>query len=209
MIENYELLHNGLIKQVNIKNKVQTYNKKYVDDRYNTYGIKGYQMSGLRLGYLISSIDKTPDSILDIGYGNGDFLKLCSESKIKCYGNDVSGYPLPPNVDFVDNIFDDYYDVISFFDVLEHFEDINFIKNLNCKYVFISVPWCHNFNDKWFEGWKHRREDEHLWHFNDKSIVAFFNEMGYKLITKSNVEDIIRTPIDNNENILTCIFEKL
>ena len=209
MIENYEILPNGLIKQINIKSKLQTYDKKYVDDRYNQYGVKGFQMSGLRLGYLISSINKIPESILDVGYGNGDFLKLCSESKIKSYGNDVSGYPLPPNVDFVNNIFENYYEVISFFDVLEHFEDITFIKNLNCKYIFISVPWCHNFNDEWFKNWKHRREDEHLWHFNDESIVNFFNEMGYKLLSKSNVEDTIRTSVENNENILTCIFEKL
>lgn len=209
MIDNYQILPNGLIKQINIKNTLQTYDKKYVDERYNQYGIKGYQMSGIRLGYLISSINKIPESILDVGYGNGDFLSLCSESKIKCYGNDISGYQLPPNVDFVDNIFNNYYEVISFFDVLEHFEKIDFIKNLNCKYIFISVPWCHNFNDEWFKNWKHRREDEHLWHFNETSIVNFFEEMGYKLLSKSNVEDTIRKSTDNTENILTCIFEKL
>lgn len=209
MIDNYQILPNGLIKQINIKNTLQTYDKKYVDERYNQYGIKGYQMSGIRLGYLISSINKIPESILDVGYGNGDFLSLCSESNIKCYGNDISGYQLPPNVDFVDNIFNNYYEVISFFDVLEHFEEIDFIKNLNCKYIFISVPWCHNFNDEWFKNWKHRREDEHLWHFNEKSTVNFFEEMGYKLLSKSNVEDTIRKSTDDNENILTCIFEKL
>ena len=208
MIENYEVLPNGLIKQVNIKKKLQTYNNKYVDDRYNTYGIKGHQMSGLRLGYLISSINKIPESILDVGYGNGDFLKLCSESKIKCYGNDISGYPLPSGVTFVNSIIDNYYEVICFFDVLEHFEDITFIKELNCKYVYVSVPWCHYLNDEWFENWRHRREDEHLWHFDDKSIIKFFNEMGYELLNKSNVEDTIRKHENTLENILTCIFYK-
>lgn len=208
MIENYELTPNGVIKQKKIINVLQNYDNNYVENRYNQYGEKGPQMAGLRLGYLMSNLKEKPKSILDVGYGNGDFLKVCVQGIEKCYGNDVSGYPTPKGVEFVDNIFNEHYDVICFFDVLEHFEDINFVKNLKCNFIYISVPWCHNFNDEWFMSWKHRREDEHLWHFNDKSIVNFFNEMGYELVVKSNVEDLIRTPIDDNENILTCIFKK-
>jgi len=208
MMENYELTPNGVIKQKKIVNFLQNYDNNYIENRYNQYGEKGPQMAGLRLGYLISNLKEKPKSILDVGYGNGDFLKVCVQGIEKCYGNDVSGYPTPEGVEFVDNIFKEHYDVICFFDVLEHFEDINFVKNLKCNFIYISVPWCHNFNDEWFMSWKHRREDEHLWHFNDKSIVNFFNEMGYELVVKSNVEDLIRTPIDDNENILTCIFKK-
>lgn len=208
MNENYEILPNGVIKQKNIINKIKKYDLSYIEERYNKYGEKGPQMAGLRLSYLISNINKKPESILDVGYGNGDFLKICKNCIDKCYGNDISGYNLPEGVSFVENIDDKYYDVICFFDVLEHFEDINFIKNLKCSYIYISLPWCHNFNEDWFISWKHRREDEHLWHFNDKSIVNFFNEMGYDLLVKSNIEDLIRIPCDKNENILTCIFKK-
>ena len=166
-------------------------------------------MAGLRLGHLLSVLDEKPNSILDVGYGNGDFLKLCKQGINNCYGNDITNYPLPDGVIFVENMMDNYYDVISFFDVLEHFKDISFVRNLNCGYVYISVPWCHNFSDEWFKNWKHRREDEHLWHFNDISIVNFFEEMGFELIIKSNIEDFIRTPVDKNKNILTCIFKKI
>jgi hypothetical protein len=207
MIENYEVLENGLIKQKNIINK-QDYNVDYVNQRYNQYGYKGHQISGLRLGYLIGTIGLTPRSILDVGYGNGDFLKLCKNGIDECFGNDVSGYQVPDNVKFTDNIFDRHYDVISMFDVLEHFEDIYFVKELKCDYVYISVPWCHNFSDEWFFNWKHRRPDEHLWHFNDKSIKLFFDEMGFDMISHSNIEDIVRKPVDSNSNILTCIFKK-
>jgi hypothetical protein len=208
MLENYELLENGLIKQLKILKSKPLYDYNYVDNSYNKYGEKGPQMAGMRLGVLLSVIKMVPDSILDVGYGNGDFLKVCSQGIKNCYGNDISNYPLPDSVTFVKDIFDKHYDVVCFFDVLEHFEDINFIKNIDCNYIFISVPWCHYFSDEWFLKWKHRREDEHLWHFNDISIVNFFNEMGFDLIFKSNFEDIIRTPADNNENILTCIFKK-
>ena len=209
MLKNYELLENGLIKQIELVNEIQKYDVKYIDDRYNQYGEKGPQMAGLRLGHLLSVLDKKPNSILDVGYGNGDFLKLCVQGIYNCYGNDITNYPLPDGVTFVDDMLKDYYDVICFFDVLEHFQDISFVKNLNCNYVYISLPWCHNFSDEWFENWKHRREDEHLWHFNDVSIVKFFNEMGFELIIKSNIEDFIRKPMDENENILSCIFKKI
>jgi hypothetical protein len=98
--------------------------------------------------------------------------------------------------------------VISFFDVLEHFEEIDFVKDLDCNYVYISLPWCHNFSEEWFMDWKHRRPDEHLWHFNEKSIENFFNEMGYDMVDYSNVEDLIRVSGEEYPNILTCIFKK-
>ncbi len=208
MIENYEVLENGLIRQINFVNKIQEYNVDYINERYNQYGEKGPQMAGLRLGYLIGVLGFVPRSILDIGYGNGDFLKVCQQGIEECYGNDISGYSVPDGVTFVENIFNKSYDVISMFDVLEHFEDINFVKDLDCDYVYVSLPWCHNFSDEWFLNWKHRRPDEHLWHFNLTSITNFFNEMGFELLNYSNIEDIIRKPIDENTNILTCIFKK-
>jgi hypothetical protein len=207
MLENYQRLENGLIKQLVISKKFE-YNTEYITKNYNTYGIKRYQMAGLRLGYLISSIGKLPNSILDVGYGNGDFLELCKNSINYCHGNDVSGYPIPEGVTYISDITRDYYDVICFFDVLEHFEDISIVKNLKCEYLYISVPWCHYTSDEWFKNWKHRRPNEHLWHFNENSIKLFFEENGYELIKQSNVEDIIRKSNQIEPNILTCIFKK-
>lgn len=207
MIENYEILENGLIKQKSILNKIRTYDYDYVNSSYNQYGEKGSQMAGLRLGYLVSKLGYWPKSILDVGYGNGDFLKIC-KNKIDSYGNDISGYPVPQGVTFVENIFERHYDVICFFDVLEHFEKIDFVQNLKCDYIFLSLPWCHNFSDEWFSNWKHRRPDEHLWHFDEKSIKNFFNEMGYEMIDYSNIEDLIRVSNEDYPNILTCILKK-
>lgn len=207
MIENYEILKNGLIKQKSILNKIRTYDYDYVNSSYNQYGEKGSQMAGLRLGYLVSKLGCWPKSILDVGYGNGDFLNIC-KNKIDSYGNDISGYPVPEGATFVENIFDRHYDVICFFDVLEHFEKIDFVQDLKCDYIFLSLPWCHNFSDEWFSNWKHRRPDEHLWHFDEKSIKNFFNEMGYEMIDHSNIEDLIRVSNEDYPNILTCIFKK-
>jgi hypothetical protein len=208
MIKNYEILENGLIRQINFVNTIQKYDFDYVNQRYNQYGEKGPQMAGLRLGYLIGVLGFVPNSILDVGYGNGDFLKVTQQG-INSYGNDISEYPIPQNSEFIQDIFEKHFDVICMFDVLEHFEDISFVKNLKCNYVYISLPWCHNFSDEWFENWKHRRPDEHLWHFNENSINNFFNEMGYEKVNSSNIEDIIRKSSDDNPNILTCIFKNI
>jgi len=205
MLNNYIKDKLGVIHQV--ESKTYDYNLDYVNNSYNTYGDLPKLISYLRLGNIIGSMGKYPKSILDVGYGNGDFLKLCSEVIPKCYGNDISGYPIPENCEFVDNIFQKEYDVITFFDVLEHFDDINIVSKLRCNYLVVSVPWCHYFSDEWFENWKHRREDIHLHHFNDVALVNFMRFHNFKCISLTNVEDIIRKPIDDNSNILTGVFK--
>jgi len=209
MLKNYEKLPNGVIKQKKIINKLPDYDKKYVDDRYNTYGEKGMQMAYLRYGYMrgvINNIDIR--SILDVGYGNGDFMRVCANSMPVVDGFDISNYTVPKGCKKVDSMFNKEYDVVCFFDSLEHFEDINFIKDLNTKYVYISLPLCHYFSDKWFKNWKHRREDEHLFHFNIYSLHKFMDEQGFNWVTGSYIEDNIRKPVDEFPNILTAIFER-
>lgn len=202
MLENYTKDHNGIIKQINYKQFVYDvdYSSRY--DKYTTNN----DISHLRLGYLIGSIGKIPNSILDVGYGNGAFLNTAKKIT-KCYGHDISNYPIPENVEFVRDIFNSHYEVICFFDVLEHYPDIYFLDKLNCDYLIISLPECHYFSDEWFKNWKHRRPDEHLWHFNKISLENFIKEQGYDLINFSNVEDIIRPGI-RHSNILSGVFKK-
>lgn len=206
MLDNYIKLQNNVIKQKTY-NKIK-YDVDYVKNRYDMYGENTRLMSHLRYGFLIGTIKHIPESILDVGYGNGDFLKLCNKNIEKCYGNDISSYPLPEGIKFTSEITDKYYEVICFFDSLEHFEDVSFIKNLKCKYIYISVPNCHYINDEWFKNWKHRRKDEHLYHFNNNSLTLFMYECNFELINTSNIEDVIRTPSDNYSNILSNIYIK-
>jgi hypothetical protein len=164
-------------------------------------------MGYLRLGYLIGSLGHIPKSILDVGYGSGDFLKVCKEIIPNCYGHDITSILPPEGTILVNSIYEDYYEVISFFDVLEHFENIYDIKKLKCSYLLISLPWCHNHSDEWFENWKHRRPNEHLHHFNEVSLTNFLNEIGYSRINFTNIEDTIRKNNQNEFNILTAVFK--
>lgn len=208
MLSNYSKLNNGIIKQLNI-NKIN-YNFDY-SNKYNNYKDTSIPLSHLRLGILLGCIGKTPDSLLDVGYGNGDFLRTASKIIKNCYGSDLSDYPVPDNCSKVDLFEKKYYDVICFFDSLEHFDNINDIKNLNTEYIFISVPLCHNFSDEWFINWHHLRPNEHLWHFNKDSLVDFLKECGYECIHSSNFEDTVRVnnKSKNYPNILSCMFKKI
>lgn len=207
MLENYAKNIDGIIYQVD-KNHI-AYDKEYVNTRYVKYGELPTYMGYLRLGNIVGSIGKVPDSILDIGYGDGSFLKVCSNIIPKCYGYDISTYPIPEKCQQVNDISEDCYDVITFFDSLEHFEDIEFVRDLKCNYICISVPYCSYKSDSWFENWKHRRPNEHLWHFDQYSLTNFMMRMGYGVVSGSNIEDTIRKNEDEHYNILTCVFKKL
>jgi hypothetical protein len=208
MIQNYELTQDGVIKQQTKKNYL--YDKEYSDSRYSVFNDRG-NILNLRLGYIIGSIGKIPKSLMDVGYGNGDFLDSCSDFISKLYGNDIQpAYPLKDGIIFVDNITEQEVEVITFFDSLEHFDDIEWVKNLKCQYVIISLPWCYNgLDDKWFLNWKHRKPDEHLYHFNEISLEAFMNRQGFELVNFCNVEDKIRIDKTLTPNILTGCFKKI
>lgn len=206
MNEQYETTSCGVIHQIN--SKIIDYNIDYVQQRYDSYGNIVSYMSYLRLGYIIGSIGRIPESILDVGYGNGSFLSVCKNIVTKCYGYDISTYPVPEGCHAItDDITSHKFDVVTFFDSLEHYENITFVQKLKCNFICISLPWCHNFDHKWFEEWKHRRPNEHLWHFNDSSLVCFMKEQGFSLINFNNIEDTIRKNNSNYPNILTGIFK--
>lgn len=208
MLDNYIKLSDGRIKQEVIKPF------KYGLDYSETYNQSPYKenseyISYLRYAYIIGSIGKIPNSVLDVGYGNGGFLSVASNQIPNCSGFDISEYPVPSGCTKVDSMTDQFFDLITFFDSLEHFEDISFVKDLKCDYVCISLPWCHNFSDEWFDQWKHRKPDEHLWHFNKEALISFMFDNGYLFINGCNIEDQIRKSSFDCPNILTAMFKKI
>jgi hypothetical protein len=205
MIDNYIKLDNGVIKQK--KTKPFIYDSSY-SKYYDKIKVSSTQMGYLRLGYLLGVLNQTPSSLLDIGYGNGDFLSVASQIVPTCYGYDITDYPIPNGIKKINSLYDYEFDVVSMFDVLEHFEDIYVIKEIKTKYFIISLPECHYFSDEWFISWKHRKPNEHIWHFNKLSLMNFMKEIGFDLVCFSNVEDVIRKSNDANSNILTGTFKK-
>jgi hypothetical protein len=205
MLENYKKHENGVIEQI-VKEPFD-YNFDY-SNNYNKLGEIGTRMAYLRLGHLIGTLGFVPESIMDIGYGNGDFLNACKNIIPKCYASDVSVYPAPEGCEFIKDPNSIKVDVATFYDVLEHYNNIYDIKDLQAKYVVVSLPHCHNFSDEWFENWKHRKPNEHLWHFNAPALINFMSEVGYEVINITNLEDTIRKNNEDYTNILTGVFRK-
>ena len=158
MLEGYEKLSTGVIKQVNAT--PPTYDDLYIRDYNLSIGGVGDELSYLRLGLLLGSLNQSITKLLDVGYGDGNFLSKARTVIKDCYGYDVAPvFPLPGGVDRVDKITGAYYDVVTFYNSLEHMPDIDFLKDIQCIFLVISTPWCHYFSDDWFKNWKHRKPD--------------------------------------------------
>lgn len=206
MIENYYKNEFGVISQVEISEKTK-YDQGYIARSYRKFPEKCREMAHLRLGYMIGAIGAVPSSIMDIGYGSGEFLAVAKNIIPKCFGNDITGIQPPEGVEYIADFTSIGVSVVTFFDVLEHFENpVETIKSLHCQYVVISVPHCHYYSDEWFQNWKHRKPNEHLHHFNEASLGAMMNECGFVTLLQTNIEDTIRK--DQPQNILTMVFER-
>ena len=221
MIENYKQDKNGVIQQINRKPFSYDYN---YSDNYNSelYKENSKVLSGARVGFSIANHNlfygyTKVNSILDIGYGNGEFLKQCSKFIPNCYGYDVSPYKLDSPIKLIDTmeeVLSTRFDIITFWDSLEHFENIDFIENLKCDIICISMPYCHwnrDEDDEWFKNWKHRKPDEHLYHFNPRTLCNFMESKKYKpLIMNSNIEEIVRqNKNEPRQNIFSSCYMKL
>lgn len=204
MLENYTMTEDGVITQVNRKPKI--YDATYFE-YYNGMYEQTINMSYLRLGHLIGSLGRIPDSVLDVGYGNGAFLTIASKMIPQCFGYDITDIRIPAGSRRVKDITKDKYDVVCFFDSLEHVDDINIIKDLKTNYICISTPNCLYKSDEWFKNWKHHKPDEHLWYFNEVSLRIFMDRRGYDCISICEVEDVIRKTKPNEANIITGVFK--
>jgi hypothetical protein len=183
------------------------YDRKYVEI-YNTYETND-AMSEMRLGFCKRYAFF--ESVLDVGYGNGSFLKICLEDGLTCHGHDISGYPIPDGAMFTDDR-NTPVDLVTFFDCIEHFArpDIDTVlSDLRCKYLCISIPWCHYTDDmESFEIWKHRKPNEHFHHMDVRGMTTLLNKAGYDLMSVSSFEDVIRSNRGGLPNILTVMSVK-
>jgi hypothetical protein len=203
VLRNYAIDDCGVIHQIESNDFRYDYN--YVMRAYQN--VPSEAMSHLRLGYIIGSIGRIPTSLLDVGYGDGSFLKTARKIVPKVFGYDVEpAYPLD-DIECLPSLLAREFDVVTFFDSLEHFKAIDFVNDLRTSYLCVSVPWCHYLSDAWFRNWKHRKPDEHLWHFNDDSLRRFMSRMGFELLNYCNMEDAIKKTGEDHPNILSAIFK--
>lgn len=160
----------------------------------------------------LNALPFDPASICDIGCGTGAFLKYSwwRRPEWDFAAFDVSGYPLPDYIERAEDWQTRPFDVLTFFDSLEHFPSLDFIATIRARSVVVSLPWCHydSLGDEWFAAWKHRKPGEHIWHFDHLTLPALFAHHGYGLVKLGNPEDEIRRGDGARPNILTAVFAR-
>lgn len=203
MIEGYSKDRYGIVKQDNPAPF------EYGEEYYNIISGRGelnMRMAHLRYGYMVGVLGTVPHSLLDVGCGDGSFLKVCKNKVRFCYGNDIYRNNIPKEYTIVSDITASHYDIVCFHDSLEHFPSIDFLRNMKCSIFYISVPDYKNMGDFDFANWKHRKPHEHIFHFSKESLENLFFDMGYELLDSSHIEDVIR---GGHDNILSLIFGEI
>ena len=207
MIDNYKQYGPGHWVQNKITGEIVKYDNRYIQ----YYEKMDDSMSKLRYNLLSKFVDF--HSVCDFGYGDGAFLRYCLKNGHACYGHDISNYPLPDNISFVEDPRTLDVDVITFFDSLEHipnFDLLPFLKSIKTKNIIVSVPWMHErLGAEWFTRWKHRKENEHFHHFDTHGLIQLLHDANFVPIHVCNDEDAIRKSVSYLPNILTIIGKKI
>jgi hypothetical protein len=175
---------------------------KYDADYIERYGVyPTAEMSLLRVGFLKGHV--AGGRLLDVGYGNGAFLRAAATAGFQPFGYDIH------HGDFGIAEIDIYndrsrWDVITFFDSLEHFPSFAAVRSLigRAGYVMVSLP-LYPAAFPATRAWKHYKPGEHVHYFSRQSLSRL---VGRRLIASSNLEDAIRRPSNGEQNILTCLF---
>jgi hypothetical protein len=154
---------------------------------------------------LIRNLPLVSGSIFDVGYGRGHLLRLCQKRGMLAVGHDITYYKIPDADITYSDLWGMNIDVMTFFDSLEHFPDLTFLRDITAKQVIVSVPWLPSWPAAKLAKWRHWRPGEHLRHFTPYSLRNLFFDIGYRLVCYGNPEDEIRTA-DHSPNILTAAF---
>lgn len=208
-VTQYAIDHNGVIKQ--LYPKPFKYDDKYVgiyDDPERVR--KSEALQRLRFGFIEAMSDGPIESLIDIGYGNGAFLESVKATKVinSLYGYDIAGVDPPRGVTFIEDWIHIPVDVMTMWDVFEHFPDLSFIEEVNARMLIITTPWCkfNPYETSTFKDWFHRKPNEHLHFFNPESLTKTMKMYGWNCIGSSNFEDMVRRRGRNN--ILTAAFTR-
>lgn len=187
-----------------------SYNQKYFDKlkSYENTSI-GTKLIKTRLKLISWAIkylkkDRKSVSLIDIGSGSGYLLdNLKIEKKYGYDINPASRNWLKKQGLWVDINKDVSFDIICFFDVLEHLnEPDGLIKRFHKgTVIIISIPIFKNIEK--VKDSKHYRPDEHYHYFTEYGIVLYMKQCGYRMILKNNDETLC-----GREDIMTFVFEK-
>jgi len=203
-LEGLKLRHCASCRLTSVVDPVTTvsYDAAYVAERYDRYPTT-QQMSGLRLAYVETVLrlnDALPmghtnvyhgnREIVDIGYGNGSYIRWATQNGWETYGHDVNptDYPGVRKLGALPDPLTDSrrYRAITFFDTLEHFEHLNHVRWVSActDWIFVTAPlpplrFPGEYARSWWENqeklpWKHWRPGEHHHYMHPETLEELF-----------------------------------
>ncbi|CAM1369331.1 Methyltransferase domain-containing protein [Tenacibaculum sediminilitoris] len=144
---------------------------------------------------LINSFNTEEKTILDIGAGTGDFLKVCQKGGWDINGVEPSSkareFAKNKNINLLEDLSEienKRFDVITLWHVLEHIPNlVNYIQQLKLLLkpngvLVIAVPNYKSFDAKHYkEFWAAYDVPRHLWHFSRTAISKIFSLVEMKV----------------------------
>ncbi len=125
-----------------------------------------------------------PVRILDVGIGGGGFLKslLKRESmapeRMEVWGVDINPFAISWLQDrrMLGDL-DSYYDLVTFWDSLEHFRDPSLPLACVGSRAIVSIPIFRDAEHAMAS--KHFRRDEHFWYFTRAGFIGWAERQGF------------------------------
>ena len=184
-----------------------SYDAEYAH-QYDSRPVK--EMSDIRWDFIQSHLDLPAGSrVLDVGYGNGAFLKRAEAAGMSIFGIDLHSEDFGvPVVDFETPL---SFDLVCLFDSLEHFPDFTPLLKLKTRNVIVSIPNTPDCILTTPKDWRHFKPGEHLHYFSYRSLERLMRIWGLQTKCADGFpEDALRgkLPLGGKltNNIYTAIF---
>lgn len=176
----FKWLHNDGVGYLRVQDTPYDaeYFQKYVGYEETEIGIL---LNGARLDLVSSWCPE--GSLVDVGIGSGQFMAAAGS-----YGFDVNPVAVEMLNDkglMLDPHFEDV-DCATFWDSLEHIEEIAEILAHVKKFAFVSIPIFRDLQH--VLGSKHYRPDEHCWYFTEDGFNKFMCAHGFDVIERNTME---------------------
>jgi 2-polyprenyl-3-methyl-5-hydroxy-6-metoxy-1,4-benzoquinol methylase len=196
------------------------------EEKFNGFVEKILDSFRKKRAKLVSSYMKPNANILDIGCGNGRFLKFLDEFGnyhlfgIEMEGNSARRAAKIKNINLKigtlskEDFSHESFDVITMFHVFEHLQEpieyLHIIKNILKKdgFLIMSFPNIDSWQAKIFKGkWLHLDPPRHLFFFKPKDLTKIMNELGFSLenISYASIE---QNPYGMQQSLLNCLLKK-